>query len=323
MPRTTTTRRALLASALGLVLPGLGRAAAGEDGPARARPLAVKGVCLDLVSAGPRLIAVGERGHVLLSDDSGAQWRQAAAVPTRATLTTLFATDARTLWAAGHGGVILRSGDAGENWAAVYGKADARDVLLAIRVEADGRGLAVGGFGHALRTSDGGASWRRATLLDGEAGEKHLNRIFVSSHATWLIAAEGGHVLRSEDRGEHWQAIKTPYAGSLWSGIQLAGGALLVCGMRGNVARSTDDGRSWTHQAIADAGSLTAIATLADGRAVLVGVDGTLVTGSASAEAFTLRRLDDRSALTGVVVLPSGALALASTAGVRVVSLLA
>lgn len=41
------------------------------DGPARVRPLAGRSSLLDITRAGSRLVAVGERGHVLLSDDQG------------------------------------------------------------------------------------------------------------------------------------------------------------------------------------------------------------------------------------------------------------
>ncbi len=57
-----------------------------------------------------------------------------------------------------------------------------------------------------------------------------------------------------------WAAVKTPYNGSLWTGLALPSGALLACGMRGNVVRSTDDGLTWKHLPIADAGSLTGAA---------------------------------------------------------------
>ncbi len=315
-PTATLDRRRWLA-ALALLAWPLARA---SDGAAKARPLALKSALLDIVRAGSRLVAVGERGHVLLSDDGGRGWRQAAAVPTRATLTALHASDERTLWAVGHGGVILRSGDAGERWALVAGRADARDVLLSVRVEPDGRGLAVGGFGFALRTSDGGARWQRTELLAGEDGERHLNRLFVSAGASWFIAAEGGRVLRSSDRGERWQAVATPYPGSLWSGAALEGGALLACGMRGNVLRSTDDGRTWSRSTVAGAGSLTAVAALPGDRCVLVGLDGSLVDGSAGGQTLTLRRLENRAALTGVVALDSGEWVVTSTAGARIVA---
>jgi photosystem II stability/assembly factor-like uncharacterized protein len=288
------------------------------DGPARLRPGALRSTLLDVTLAGARLVAVGERGHVLLSDDQGKSWRQAKAVPTRTTLTCVHATDAQTLWAAGHGGVILRSGDGGEQWTLAHGQGDGPDVLLALRVEPDGHGLAVGGFGVALATADGGKSWRAQTLVEGEAGERHLNRVFVSTAGTWLIAAEGGQVLRSSDRGARWSVVKTPYAGSLWSGVALpVGGVLLAGGMRGNIVRSTDDGASWTHLPVAGAGSLTGATLAGEGRPLFVGVDGTVVQGDATGAQFRLQRLDDRATLTAVVQAGSGTLIAASAGGMR------
>ena len=313
------TRRRYLVALSATALPTLGHAQA--EPAALQRPLAAKSVCLDLTRAGERLVAVGERGHVLLSDDQGKTWRQAKKVPTRTTLTAVHATDARTLWAVGHGGAILRSGDAGESWTRVHGKIDGTDTLLAVRVEPDGHGLAVGGFGFALRTQDGGVKWERAELLPGEVGERHLNRIFVSARSTWLIAAENGAVLRSEDRGAHWQLVATPYQGSLWSGQALADGVLLACGMRGNLVRSSDDGRTWKHQAIPEAGSLTAIALRGDQRPVVVGVDGILLSGNLAGDQFAFKRLNDRANLTGALVLSSGDLLATSTAGLRVIQL--
>jgi photosystem II stability/assembly factor-like uncharacterized protein len=312
-------RRAVLATLAALAAPFGARAEFRLDGPARPSGGAARSVLLDVVQAGTRLVAVGERGHVMLSDDAGRSWRQARSVPTRSTLTALHATDARTLWAAGHGGVVLQSVDAGDSWTVRAGRIDGPDVLLAIRVEPDGRGLAVGGFGVALHTTDGGASWNARPLLPGEAGERHLNRIAVSAAGSWLIAAEGGHMLRSSDRGGQWSAVKTPYAGSLWSVTALAGGMLLVGGMRGNLVRSIDDGLTWTHHAVAGAGSLTGAAVLGDGRPVLVGVDGTLVLGDITAESFRLQRQEDRATLCAAVALPSEprTLVAASVAGMR------
>lgn len=311
-------RRSLLAL---FALAPAARAAYNVDGPARGRTGALRSTMLDVVIAGSRLVAVGERGHILLSDDRGKAWRQAKAVPTRTTLTCVHASDKNTLWAAGHGGVIVCSVDAGESWTLVAGQADGPDVLLSIRVGTDGRGLAVGGFGIALVTTDGGKSWTSQLLQPGEAGERHLNRIFVSTTGTWLIAAEGGYVLRSGDRGTTWSATKTPYDGSLWSGLALPGGVLLAGGMRGNVVRSSDDGVTWTHLPVADAGSLTGGTLLADGRPLFVGIDGTVVLGDAAGERFRLQRLDDRANLTAVVALAGGGIAAASSGGMRSIEL--
>ncbi len=314
------TRRTLLSLvALGAAWPA--RAAPFQsDGPARVRPLAAKGVLLDVALAGSRLVAVGERGHVLLSDDAGKQWRQAKAVPTRSTLTAVQAFGAQQLWAVGHGGVVLRSLDAGETWQLVTGQAAGPEVLLAIHLQPDGQGLAVGSFGTALRSADGGKTWEPKPLLEGEAGERHLNRILVTREGTWLVAAEGGQVLRGSGgpslAAMKWEAVKTPYNGSLWTGMQLPSGTVLLGGMRGNLVKSSDDGRSWQHQPVADAGSLTGVAVAADGRTVLVGVDGTVLVGDAAAGTFKLQRLDDRATLTGVVAVGGGLVA-SSVGGMR------
>ena len=170
-----------------------------------------------------------------------------------------------------------------------------------------------------VATTDGGKQWKPTTLVDGEAGEKHLNRIVVGKAGTWLVTAEGGLVLRAEGTGAdaRWSAIETPYKGSLWTGLALADGALLAGGMRGNVVRSADDGRTWTHIPVAQAGSLTGGAVLADGRPVFVGVDGTVVVGDAAGGSFRVRNLDDRATLTAAVALPGGAIVASTLAGMR------
>jgi len=82
--------------------------------PAEIAPLAATSLLLDLAQAGDRLVAVGERGHVLLSDDEGVTWRQAKSVPTRAMLTAVYFADGEYGWAVGHDETILNTVDGGE-----------------------------------------------------------------------------------------------------------------------------------------------------------------------------------------------------------------
>jgi photosystem II stability/assembly factor-like uncharacterized protein len=83
--------------------------------PALMSPKALGAAMLAVTRAGARLVAVGERGTVLLSDDHGQQWRQAA-VPVQVTLTCVAFADERHGWAAGHLGTILHSDDGGQTW---------------------------------------------------------------------------------------------------------------------------------------------------------------------------------------------------------------
>jgi photosystem II stability/assembly factor-like uncharacterized protein len=78
-------------------------------------PKAQSSLLLDIAAAGDRLVAVGERGHILYSDDGGRSWKQAR-VPTSVMLTRLSFISASTGWAVGHDGNILLSTDGGLNW---------------------------------------------------------------------------------------------------------------------------------------------------------------------------------------------------------------
>jgi len=77
-------------------------------------PGAKDAMMLSATRAGDRLVAVGDHGVVLLSDDDGKNFRQAHAVPTRATLTGVTFIDAREGWACGHWGVVLHTTDGGD-----------------------------------------------------------------------------------------------------------------------------------------------------------------------------------------------------------------
>ena len=62
-----------------------------------------------------RIVAVGERGLVILSDDRGASWRQVPS-PVSVTLTMVRFADEQHGVAVGHGGTVLTTDDAGTTW---------------------------------------------------------------------------------------------------------------------------------------------------------------------------------------------------------------
>ena len=83
--------------------------------PAMQVSAAQNGVLIDLARAGTRLVAVGERGLVVFSDDNGQSWHQAS-VPVSVSLTAVQFVDAQQGWAVGHAGVVLATRDGGEHW---------------------------------------------------------------------------------------------------------------------------------------------------------------------------------------------------------------
>src|SRR5574337_2060456 len=103
---------------LALTAPVAGMAAGYQDvidTPARESTLASKALLNGLASAGERVVAVGQRGHIIYSDDAGKSWQQAK-VPVSSDLVAVSFPTPEQGWAVGHDGVVLHSSDAGATW---------------------------------------------------------------------------------------------------------------------------------------------------------------------------------------------------------------
>lgn len=258
--------------------------------------------------AGARIVAVGDHGVILLSDDQGSRFRQARSVPTQVMLNAVSFVDAKHGWAAGYDGTILASSDGGETWVSQRTDYSADNPLLAIHFEDARIGIAVGLFGTALATEDGGQHWLPfKPTSDEEHSDRHLFGIFGGRGKPLFIAAEAGLVLRSTDGGRTWREIQTDNVGSFWTGVAQGDQKWLVAGLRGHVFRSIDDGLTWKEIAAASQPpSLTQALRLADGRIAFSGVLGTLLLGKNGTFANQPRKqLGDLSA---VLEVPTGLL---------------
>ncbi len=292
--------------------------AAGWTGPASAQeasvvaPLAPSSLLLDIARAGDRIVAVGERGHVLLSDDSGVTWRQSS-VPTRATLTAVSFVDPMRGWAVGHDAVVLHTGDAGETWTEQYADPEFETPLMDVLFADASTGFAVGAYGLFLETVDGGATWEQRWVTEDDF---HFNAILHPAPAQWFMAGEAGGLYRSDDGGLEWQVLDSPYLGSFFGALFLGDDDLLVFGLQGNVFRSADGGETWQPIETDTSAALVAGTELTDGRIVIVGLSGTVLVSDDRGQSFRRSRRADRSALAGVVEAPDARLVLIGEAGV-------
>lgn len=251
---------------------------------------------LDIAPAGERLVAVGERGRIFLSNDRGATW-QVAAAPGEATLTAVYFHDARHGWAVGHDAVILRTGDGGASWALVHQAPEEYRPLLDVWFENPDHGFAVGAYGLFLETRDGGSRWQRRTLL---AEDMHLNAIAGGPGGRLYIAGEAGTLLRSDDGGRRFRKLASPYRGSFFGVLRLPDGNPLVFGLRGKAFRSPDGGRRWVPVVTHGESALQGGAVLADGSVMLVGNDGTVLVSRDGGRRFAPRRDGPRQAYASV-----------------------
>jgi len=306
-------------------------------------PKALGAATLAVTRAGQRLVAVGERGTVLLSDDHGASWKQAQ-VPVQATLTSVYFADARTGWAAGHLGVILRSDDAGATWRkqldgiqaaalvlqAAQASGDAKAIANAQRLVEEGadkpffdlefidarRGFAVGAYGLMLATVDGGANWTAVNLPNPKSLHLYGLRADRTHGGTLLMAGEQGLLLRSTDGGASFSALESPYKGSFF-GLLRSGDAWVAYGLRGTAYRSTDAGTQWEKLDTGVPMAIGAGAALPDGGFVLMDQAGDALLGRAGLAALKRVSAPEPVPASGLALAADGSLVLSSLRGMR------
>ena len=293
---------AIAASALSVLLPGNGGFPAPLD----------RILLLDAARAGKRLVAVGERGRILISDDDARTWRYASS-PTEATLTAVCFFDQTHGWAVGHDGVILRSRDGGASWQLTRFAPEDNAPLLDVWFQDAAHGFAIGAYGTALETSDGGSTWNPIRV--GE-GDRHLNAIAGTPDGRILIVGESGTVLRSEDGGRIWRKLASPYVGSFFGVVVLPDGSPFIFGMRGNTFRGAPDGQSWRAVKTGTDASLQGGDVTADGEIFLVGGEGAILASRDGGESLSLMRFPGRKAFAAVVPGADGNLFLFGEGGV-------
>ncbi|HSC82751.1 MAG TPA: YCF48-related protein [Pseudomonas sp.] len=288
-------------------------------------PKAVTSLLLDIAHAGKRLVVVGDRGHILFSDDAGKNWVQAR-VPSRQLLTALYFVDDKHGWAVGHDAQILATDDGGANWTLQYEDLSREAPLLDIWFRDANQGYAVGAYGALLETSDGGKSWNDVSdRLDNEDGF-HLNGITAVKDAGLFVVGEQGSMFRSADWGQTWEKVKGPYEGSLFGAVGTASAkTLLVYGLRGNLFRSTDFGTTWQQvKLLSDSGplefGLANGSLLKDGTVAIVGHGGSVLTSKDSGRTFSVVNRHDRASLAGATDDAGGNLVLVGQGGVQVAS---
>ncbi|MGB8843842.1 MAG: YCF48-related protein [Aliidongia sp.] len=294
-----------------LSVAGLPAQAAAVDAAPTARPHV--SLMLGIARIGDRLVVVGERGRILLSDDSGRTWR-AVASGTGATLNMLRFIDAKTGFAVGWDATILRTDDAGDSWTKVNSDPSADNGLFDVTGLPDGGGLAVGAYGLAFLSPDG-KSWtiEHNDTLDPDA---HMNALFAPEPGHLVIAGEAGSIYVSDDAGKNWRHLEFPYEGSLFGGFAFGPRDWLVYGLRGHVFRTQDGGEHWVPIETGTTQGIMGSTTLKDGRVVLVGSGGIALLSDAAVTGFTVIPHPETQTLSGVAEAPDGSLVAVGDIGV-------
>jgi photosystem II stability/assembly factor-like uncharacterized protein len=260
-------RRSILLAALGaLAAPGGVRAGEVLEQPARRSALADQRLITGIARSGERLVAVGQRGHVVHSIDAGRTWVQAM-VPVSSDLTAVSFVDekmvektggktgGRTGYATGHDGVVLGTRDGGLSWIRLLDGRQANALVLE----------------HMQRrVASPDASDADRKLLDeaqrnAEAGpdKPFLDLHFFNANEGFVVGAYG-LVLHTADGGKSWapwfDRVDNPGLLNLYA-IRAHRGAVYIAGEGGLLLKLEPGGRRFTALASPYKGSLFGLAS--------------------------------------------------------------
>ncbi|MDA8483436.1 YCF48-related protein [Pseudomonas resinovorans] len=319
--------------------------------PSQESPLAIRAPLNAIARAGDRLVAAGQRGHILYSDDS-LTWNQAQ-VPVSSDLTALTFPSNSHGWAVGHEGVVLHTRDGGKTWnkqldgrqiadllvqhygnpanpddpeaqrlkqdAELFAAQGADKPLLDVWFEDDQKGFVIGAFNLILRTEDGGKSW--TPWLDRIDNPRAMHLYGLGpAQGTLFAVGEQGLMLKLDDARQRFVSVPLPYEGTLF-GVLGDDGLVLAYGLRGNAWRSLDGGASWSKVETGIDAGITSGAIAADGSIVLASQAGQLLRSTDRGATFRRVKVDRAAPNFAVAPAPGGAVALAGLGGVRVQSL--
>ena len=320
------------------------------DTPAAKSALASSALLNGLARAGKRVVAVGQRGHVLYTDDGGKSWKQAD-VPVSSDLAAVsFGSDTHG-WAVGHDGVVLHSADAGQTWtrqldgrqvgelmvahytressaslaadpkraAAMVDEAKrfaaqgAENPFLDVWFQDASTGYIVGAFGLIFRTTDGGAHWQ--PLLDAVDNPKGLHLYAVRGIGSDVyVVGEQGLALKLDRGTARFRALELPYKGTLF-GVVGSPRSIVAHGLRGTLLRSADGGDTWQQVPTGLQVGLTASARDDDGRIVIVSQAGHLLTSRDDGATFAPASVERPIPAAAVIGAAKGALLIAGPRG--------
>ena len=189
--------------------------------------------------------------------------------------------------------------------------------LLDVFFMNDREGIAVGAYGFIFKTIEGGTTWKNYGPMLGNPDRFHLNTITQVGGRVLLVAGEAGVIFRSEDRGETWETIESPYEGSFFGLAETGEGmSVLAFGLRGNLFRSVDAGKTWEAVDSETESTLIAGARNKQGDISIVGNSGSVIFSDDGGRTFSETIREDRLGVSSATFITKNELIVVGEKGV-------
>lgn len=228
---------------------------------------ALTSTLIDIERAGRRLVAVGERGHVLYSDDEGDSWQQGK-VPFRRMLTGVHFVGQQRGWAVGHQSMIFYTEDGGETWTRQVDGFDyqqqfnetntarTREAYEALSAELEANPDPA----RDLELEDALFAFEDAefALNESPVPTNFHDVWFLDKYSGWAVGAFG-RLSETRDGGKTWidksHLVQTPDGLHLNAITGSAQGEIFITGEGGAMFRSMDAGVQWEQMDVGYYGS--------------------------------------------------------------------
>lgn len=318
-----------LALAAGLMAPSTALATDALSESSEISSMAPQSLLLDLERVGTQLIAVGERGHILLSANQGQSWEQVSA-PVRVTLTSTHFVDAQVGWAVGHDGVILHTEDGGHSWRKQLDGNQANQLMLertqqllaateqalesATPEEAEAQEL-------ELAVEEITYLYEDAQTFVKEGPSRPLLDLWFKDRNEGIAVGAFGLILHTADGGAHWSSWVEHIdnrTGYHLNGISQIGDQLYIAAEAGTLYRSSDWGQSWEKLDSPYQGSFFGVIGNAQGRIIAFGLRGNAFQSNDWGDSWEVIHTATDASLFGGTLLADGSAVLVGAEGVSV-----
>ena len=288
---------------------------------------AVKSLLLDITLAGNRLVAVGERGHIVYSDDNGQSWSQAE-VPVITTLTSVYFPSKDQGWAVGHDGLIIHSDNGGETWQRQFDGFQAnKKVLESIeehvadleeQMDATTDDVEREELEYVLEEVRFALDDARYDVEDNAT--KPLLDVWFQDDRTGFVLGAYGFLFKTNNGGRTWEnwALKTenPNRFHLNAITQASNGDLFIAGEAGLLLQSTDQGESWQQLESPYQGSYFGVIPVGNqGNVIAFGLRGHAFSSVANGRSWEEIAIESDATIAGGKAAASGDIVLVGSSG--------